>query len=219
MSTISRIANAKKYESNKENYTVVKLNNSTKAKVIGIIKINTIGIEYPILSETTNELLKIAPCKFFGSEPNKVGNLCIAGHNFNDERFFSKLSSLKIGDVIEIYAPANVCVYYEVFDMYEIEKNDLIIKLNDMNPYETLEVNIIGNNIEIETISVINEEIEGILDDLEINTILKEEIDSIIFSDLSIKKKRIGLRKLRKSGLEPKYINMFIGLLEFIENK
>ena len=119
-------------------------------------------------------------------------------------------------------SPSKVIVKYqnkEEIYKHEIEKNDLIIKLNDMNPYETLEVNIIGNNIEIETISVINEEIEGILDDLEINTILKEEIDSIIFSDLSIKKKRIGLRKLRKSGLEPKYINMFIGLLEFIENK
>lgn len=119
-------------------------------------------------------------------------------------------------------SPSKVIVKYQNKEenyKHEIEKNDLIIKLNDMNPYETLEVNIIGNNIEIETISVINEEIEGILDDLEINTILKEEIDSIIFSDLPIKKKRIGLRKLRKSGLEPKYINMFIGLLEFIENK
>lgn len=119
-------------------------------------------------------------------------------------------------------SPSKVIVKYhnqENAYPYETSKNDLIIKLNDMNPYEPLEVNIIGNNIEIETISVINEEIEGILDDLEINTILKEEIDSIIFSDLPIKKKRIGLRKLRKSGLEPKYINMFIGLLEFIENK
>lgn len=119
-------------------------------------------------------------------------------------------------------SPSKVIVKYQNKEenyKHEIEKNDLIIKLNDINPYETLEVNIIGNNIEIETISVINEEIEGILDDLEINTILKEEIDSIIFSDLPIKKKRIGLRKLRKSGLEPKYINMFIGLLEFIENK
>ena len=73
--------------------------------------------------------------------------------------------------------------------------------------------------MEIETISVINEEIEGILDDLEINTILKEQIDDIIFSDLPINKKRIGLRKLRKEKLEPKFINMFIGLLEFIETK
>lgn len=102
---------------------------------------------------------------------------------------------------------------------YEIEKNDLLIRLEDINVYEPIEISIIGKNMEIETISVINEEIEGILDDLEINTILKEQIDDIIFSDLPINKKRIGLKKLRKQGLEPKFINMFIGLLEFIEIK
>ena len=32
-------------------------------------------------------------------------------------------------------------------------------------------------------------------------------------------KKRVELRKLKKQGLEPKYINMFIGLLELIEIK
>ena len=100
-----------------------------------------------------------------------------------------------------------------------IEKNDLIVKIDNVNAYESLEVNVIGEKLEIETISVINEEIEGILDDLEIKTTIKEQIDAIIFTDLPINKKRIGLRKLRKIGLEPKFINMFIGLLEFIETK
>ena len=100
-----------------------------------------------------------------------------------------------------------------------VEKNDLLLELKDINVYEPLEVLLLGNNLEIETISVINKEIEGILDDLEIETIIKESVDEIIFSDLSINKKRIGLRKLRKQGLEPKYINMFISLLEFINQK
>ena len=100
-----------------------------------------------------------------------------------------------------------------------VEKNDLILELKDINVYEPLEVLLLGNNLEIETISVINKEIEGILDDLEIETIIKERVDEIIFSDLSINKKRIGLRKLRRQGLEPKYINMFISLLEFINQK
>ena len=119
-------------------------------------------------------------------------------------------------------SPDKVIVKYlgkeEVYN-HIIEKNDLIVELKDINVYEPLEVNIIGTNIEIETISLINEEIEGILDDLEIDTILKEKIDMIIFSDLPVNKKRIGLRKLKRSGLEPKYINMFISLLEFIEKK
>ena len=102
---------------------------------------------------------------------------------------------------------------------FEIEKNDLLVNLENITTYEQVEVMIVGKNMEIETISVINEEIEGILDDLEIKTILKEQIDAIIFSDLPINKKRIGLRKLKKQGLEPKFINMFIELLEFIDIK
>ena len=102
---------------------------------------------------------------------------------------------------------------------FELDKNDLLVRLEDINCFDPIEVQIVGTNIEIETISVINEEIGSILDDLEINTILKEKIDEIIFTDLPINKKRIALRKLKKSKLEPKYINMFISLLEFIEAK
>ena len=118
--------------------------------------------------------------------------------------------------------PEKVIVKYEGQELsinHEVEKKDLIIKLDNISVYSNIEVYIIGSNLEIETENVINEEIEGILYDLEINTILKYKIDDIIFSDLSIKKKRIGLRKLKKDKLEPKYINMFIGLLDFIEKK
>ena len=158
-STLINSFNIDSLYSSKENYTVVKLNNSTKAKVIGIIKINKIEIEYPILSETTNELLKIAPCKFFGPEPNKIGNLCIAGHNFDDERFFSKLSSLNIGDIIEIYAPANVCVYYKIYDMYEIKKNDMRCTSQETN--EKKEITLITcNNINKKRLIVKAQEIK-----------------------------------------------------------
>lgn len=119
--------------SNEQNYTVVKLNNSDEANVIGIIKIDKINIEYPILSKTNDDLLKISPCKFFGPDPNKVGNLCIAGHNFDDDRFFSKLYLLNAGDIIKIYAPANVCVYYAIYDKYEIEKSDMNCTSQDTN--------------------------------------------------------------------------------------
>lgn len=145
--------------SNNKDYTIVKLNNSNEANIIGIIKIDKINIEYPIFSKTTDELLKISPCKFFGSEPNKVGNLCIAGHNFNDERFFSKLSSLKIGDVIEIYAPANVCVYYEVYDMYEIEKNDMNCTSQETNGKKEITL-ITCNNINKKRLIVKAQEIK-----------------------------------------------------------
>ena len=139
----------------------------------------------------------------------KEGNLNVPNRNY-----LLRFRNMKSPDKVLIKLHGNITEH-----PFEIEKNDLLINLENVNTYEPIEIEIIGKNLEIETISVINEEIEGILDDLEINTILKEEIDAIIFSDLPINKKRIGLRKLKKKHLEPKFINMFIGLLEFVETK
>jgi len=47
---------------------------------------------------------------------------------------------------------------------------------------------------------------------------LKEKVDAILFSDDNIRKKRIEIKKLKKYKLEPKFINMFIKLLEYISN-
>ena len=63
---------------------------------------------------------------------------------------------------------------------------------------------------------LINRDIEGIINDLQIPTEMKEKIDSILFSDLSIQKKRIEIRKLGRQGLDKKFIKMFIKLLEYI---
>lgn len=40
--------------------------------VIGLIGIEKINLLYPILSSTTDEGLKIAPCKFYGPMPNQI---------------------------------------------------------------------------------------------------------------------------------------------------
>ena len=40
--------------------------------VIGILKIDKIKLDYPILSEVSEDLLKIAPCRFAGPLPNSV---------------------------------------------------------------------------------------------------------------------------------------------------
>ena len=56
--------------------------NGKKYETVGIVKIPKINITYPILSKTTDALLKVAPCKFHGASPNEVGNLCIIAHNY-----------------------------------------------------------------------------------------------------------------------------------------
>lgn len=91
---------------------------------VGVITIPKIDVNYPILSETTDELLKISPCKFWGPNPNEVGNLCIVGHNYRNNRFFSKVLNLENGDIIEIMDLTGTTVNYEVYDKHNVDPND-----------------------------------------------------------------------------------------------
>ena len=93
---------------------------------------------------------------------------------------------------------------------------DFIIEINDVKTTSQLTINCKGKDIEIDAVRLINEDISSILMDLEIKTHLKEKIDAILFSDLTIKKKRIEIRKLKNAGLDKKFIKMFIKLLEYI---
>jgi len=106
------------------NYTTITLNNNQNYFIIGTIEIPSISINYPILSDTNDELLKIAPCKFYGPYPNEIGNLCIAGHNYNNNLFFSNIYKLNIGDEINIYDSSNSLIKYYVYKKYETNKND-----------------------------------------------------------------------------------------------
>ena len=105
-------------------YTTIPLNNNRDYFVIGSIEIPAILISYPILSDTNDILLKIAPCRFYGPYPNEIGNLCIAGHNYDNNTFFSNLYKLNIGDEIRIYNSSNFLIKYFVYDKYETDRND-----------------------------------------------------------------------------------------------
>ena len=63
---------------------------------------------------------------------------------------------------------------------------------------------------------LVNDDIDSILNDLPIQTKIKEEIGKVLLSDVDIKTKRIQVRKLNKLGVSPKYITLFIKLLEYM---
>ena len=92
---------------------------------VGSISIPSINVNYPILSETSESLLKVSVCKFWGSNPNEVGNLCIAGHNYRNEKFFSKVPDLLVGDIIEITDLSNNIVRYKIYDKYTVVPEDV----------------------------------------------------------------------------------------------
>jgi sortase A len=92
--------------------------------VIAIIKVPSLGIEYPVLSEQSTALLKESVCKYWGPNPNEIGNFCIVGHNYKNDKFFSKLDTLQNNDIIELTDMSGRMLEYQVYDKYVVEPTD-----------------------------------------------------------------------------------------------
>lgn len=127
------------------------LDNTDKFSIIGLLEIKKINVKYPILSDATEYLLQISPCRFYGPSPNISGNLCIAAHNYDDGKFFSNLFKLTIGDIIEIKDPLGNTVYYSIYDKYETTHNDIACTTQDTNGYREITLvtcnNLNGNRL------------------------------------------------------------------------
>ena len=98
-----------------------------------------------------------------------------------------------------------------------LEKNDFIVEIKDVPTLEQLTINCKGKDIEIDALRIINEDIEGILSYLPIDTEMKEVIDNILFNpETTIKQKRLQIRRISSKNLEKKYVELFLKLLEYI---
>ena len=98
-----------------------------------------------------------------------------------------------------------------------VDDNDFVVEFNDVPTDKRVFVYCKGKDIEIDAVRVINDDLESIISDLSITTELKEELDKIIFSELPIKDKRIGVRKLKRKGLSSLHVRMFIKLFDYIQ--
>lgn len=107
-------------------------------KVIGIVKIPKIELEYPILDietynpEETKEPMKISIVKYWGGNVNQYGNLSIAGHNNYDGTMFGKTKKLENGDIVELTDLENTTIQYQIYDKFVTDPNDVtILATND----------------------------------------------------------------------------------------
>lgn len=110
------------YSSNKKNNET---QSSAENSIFGIIEIPKINIYYPVFSFLSEENLKVSPCKLYGTNLNENTNICIAGHNYNNDMFFSNIDKLQNGDEIYIYNNNGFKCIYKVFGKYEVKENDL----------------------------------------------------------------------------------------------
>ncbi|MBR6033891.1 MAG: sortase [Clostridia bacterium] len=125
---------------------------------IGTLEIPAIKLNLPILSELNDDLLKLSACHFYGPTKNTVGNICIAGHNYNDGSLFSNIPRLSIGDVIIFTDLNNNICYYTVYDKFEISSNNTACTSQDTNGQKEITLvtcnNFTGNRVIVKAISL-----------------------------------------------------------------
>ena len=78
-----------------------------------------INLNTYVLDDKSDEAMWICPTKYYGPEPNEVGNYCIAAHNYDKENMFNHIIELEIGDTIYLSDNRNGTVAYEVYDIYK----------------------------------------------------------------------------------------------------
>ena len=93
--------------------------------ISSVLNIPSLDINYPVLSETSDELLKISLNKFWGPEANEIGNYVIVGHNYKNKTFFGKLPSIELGAIVELTDMKGITISYEVYDKYLVDPTDV----------------------------------------------------------------------------------------------
>ena len=97
-------------------------------KVIGIIKIPVIDLEYPILEQTTDEAMKVSISKYWGGDINSYGNVSLAGHNNKITlTMFGKNKNLKNGDSIFLTDLTGTTIEYKIYDTFITDPDDVSI--------------------------------------------------------------------------------------------
>ena len=82
--------------------------------MIGTLRVPDVGIELPIMSTWSYDLLNVAPCRYSGSIGG--GDLIILGHNYRSH--FTPLHQTRVGDTVE-FEDANGVKYQYVVEAIE----------------------------------------------------------------------------------------------------
>ena len=92
--------------------------------VIAKLEIPKINLETYVISEYSNQALGVSVTKFYGGNPNEVGNFCIAGHNYITKNMFHDLKNLSIGDTFTLIDTNHHEGFYKIYSVETVEPNE-----------------------------------------------------------------------------------------------
>lgn len=92
--------------------------------VIAKLEIPKINLETYVISEYSNQALGVSVTKFYGGNPNEVGNFCIAGHNYITKNMFHDLKKLDIGDTFTLIDTNHQKGMYKIYLVKTVEPDE-----------------------------------------------------------------------------------------------
>ena len=92
--------------------------------VIAKLEIPKIDLETYVISEYSEQALGVSVTKFYGGNPNEVGNFCIAGHNYVTKNMFHDLKKLSIGDTFTLIDINNHEGIYKIYLVETVEPEE-----------------------------------------------------------------------------------------------
>ncbi len=91
----------------------------------GTLSVPSIGITYPILTDESEDLLKVSLCKYWGPSPNETGNYCVVGHNYKSGKMFGKLAQVQFGDTVTLTDLSGRTITYSIYDKFVVNPTDV----------------------------------------------------------------------------------------------
>lgn len=92
--------------------------------VIAKLEVPKIELETYVISEYSEKALGVSVTKFYGGNPNEIGNFCIAGHNYITKNMFHDLKNLSNGDEIILTDLNGNKVRYVVYLVETVNPNE-----------------------------------------------------------------------------------------------
>ena len=83
--------------------------------VIAKLEIPKINLETYVLENYSIQALTVSVTKFYGGEPNEIGNFCISGHNYVVKNMFHNLKKLDVNDEIFLTDLKNRTYKYKIY--------------------------------------------------------------------------------------------------------
>lgn len=123
----SNIIEEKETEENEENKKtkIEKITTVYKGYIVSAkLIIPKINLETYVFEDYDEDAMWICPTKYFGPDPNEVGNYCIAAHNYDKENMFNHIIELEAGNSIYLLDNKNGQVEYKVYDVYKVKPTD-----------------------------------------------------------------------------------------------